>query len=86
MRALGITAHEPAQVSGRLCTDVVDQLIATVRNVGYKFVGPLSPRQRTEQQHPANANTEAVEPTTDPTSKPLAAAPYLSASPTQQET
>ena len=43
-----------------------EQLIATVRNVGYKFVRPLSPRQRTEQQHPANADTEAVEPTTDP--------------------
>jgi len=43
-----------------------EQLIATVRNVGYKFVHPISPRQRTEQQHPANANTEAVEPTTDP--------------------
>jgi DNA-binding response OmpR family regulator len=46
-----------------------EQLIATVRNVGYKFVRPvrlMSSRQRTGQDHPANADTtSSVEPTTD---------------------
>ena len=47
-----------------------EQLIGTVRNVGYKFVRPvrtMSSRQRGAPEHPANADTtHAVEPTADP--------------------
>ena len=55
-----------------------EQLIGTVRNVGYKFVRPvrtMSSRQRGAQEHPPNANTTtAIEPTADPHGWPLSTA------------
>jgi len=43
-----------------------EQLIGTVRSVGYKFVGPprsMSSRERAEQEHAADAGSIDVAPT-----------------------
>ena len=71
-----------------------EQLIGTVRNVGYKFVRPvrtMSSRQRADQEHAAHANSTSayrgdLAPKasqqaidSDPTQPALAATPHLSA-------
>ena len=78
-----------------------EQLIGTVRNVGYKFVRPvrtMSSRQRADQEHAAHANSTSayrgdLAPKacqqaidSDPTQPAPAARPHLSALPQPQAT
>ncbi len=77
-----------------------EQLIGTVRNVGYKFIRPvrtMSPRQRADHEHAANANSTSAyradlapkasqQASDSPTQPAPAAVPRLGALPQRRST